>query len=92
MNLNALLKRNKQFRWIILMLTIIVPCSGYVLLGRSARGLMMLMWMFVLGYLTSHLTIYFSDLTSITQYFGAVTVWIASILEINHEILKILGS
>lgn len=91
MKLKNLLKRNKQNRWIILILTIIVPCSGYVLLGRSARGLMMLMWMFVLGYLTSHLTIYFSDSTAIIKYFGVVAVWIASIVEINHETKKIFA-
>lgn len=92
MNLGKVLKRNKKIRWIILILTIVVPCSGYALLGRSTRGLMMLMWMFVLGYLTSHLTIYFFELTFIFKYWGAVAVWIASILEINHDIKKIFAS
>ena len=59
MNLKNILKDNKQIRWLILILTIIIPCSGYVLLDRSARGLMMLMWMFVLGYLTMSLNIFF---------------------------------
>jgi hypothetical protein len=77
-------KKRKIKRWIIVTASIVIPSSGYVLTGRPERGLFMLMWMFLLGYLTCHLNIYSSDTPLFIKCFGAWAVWLASVVEINH--------
>ncbi|WP_126981262.1 hypothetical protein [Acetobacterium bakii] len=77
--------KNKKFKmWMIVISNLLIPSSGYVFIGRSSRGLMMLMWMFVLGYITLHLNIYNPGIPEINKYFGAIAVWIASVFEVYN--------
>jgi len=79
-----LLKNKKLKMWLIVISNIIIPSSGYVFIGRPTRGLLMLMWMFALGYVTYHLNIYNPGIPEINKFFGAIAVWIASIVEVYH--------
>ncbi|MBK5244753.1 MAG: hypothetical protein JJE18_06975 [Eubacteriaceae bacterium] len=79
-----ILKNKKLKMWMIVISNIIIPSSGYVFMGRSTRGLLMLLWMFAFGYITSHLNIYNPGIPEINKFFGAIAVWVASIVEVYH--------
>ncbi len=67
--------------WAILVSSFVVPCSGYVFLGRPVRGLMMMAWLFAFGYITFQLTcdqIHFTGRIS-----GGLAIWVLSLVEIN---------
>ncbi len=59
---------------------LIVPGSGHVLLGKSIRGLMMLFWMFVFGYITFQLTTV--DISLVGRLSGGFAIWVLSVLEV----------
>ncbi|MDQ7093509.1 hypothetical protein REC12_07900 [Desulfosporosinus sp. PR] len=66
--------------WLPVLASFIIPGSGYVLLARPLRGLMMIFWMLILGYITFHLT---SQNISISgRLSGGLAVWVISILEV----------
>ncbi|MBI9092888.1 MAG: hypothetical protein JEZ12_27040 [Desulfobacterium sp.] len=65
--------------WAIFLSALLVPCSGYVLLGRQARGFFMICWFFTFGYITFQLTgeqIHFTGRIS-----GALAIWVLSLVE-----------
>jgi len=76
---------NKLKVFAVVMLSMVMPASGYVLLGKSVRGLMMLMWMFMFGYITYKLTTV--DISLIGRLSGGLGVWTISIVEI-HKLAK----
>ena len=70
----------KKFQYrIVILSAFIVPCSGYVFLGRSGKGLMMLCWLFTFGYITYQLTgdhIHFTG-----RIAGALAIWTLSVVD-----------
>lgn len=66
--------------WILMILTMMVPGSGYVFLGKAMRGLMMLMWMFVFAFITYHLTD--DSISFVGRMSGGFAVWTLSIMEV----------
>ena len=65
--------------WLVVVAAIIVPGSGHVIIGRATRGLLMLFWMFVLGFITFQLTN--ENISIIGRLSGGIAVWALSILE-----------
>lgn len=76
--MNTSLKKNKI--GLTLISSILVPGSGYVILGRPIRGLIMIMWMFGFGYITFHLTS--AEISYIGRLSGGFAVWVVSITEV----------
>lgn len=68
-----------KFRMLML-LTMMVPGSGYVFLGKATRGLMMLMWMFVFAFITYHLTD--ESISFAGRMSGGFAVWTLSVMEV----------
>ena len=59
---------------------IVVPGSGHVLLGRPMRGLLLLFWMLIFGFITFHLT---SATTSpVGRFSGGFAIWAISVVEV----------
>jgi len=71
--------KNKLKIMAVVLLSMVMPCSGYVLLGKSVRGLMMLMWMFMFGYITYKLTSV--NISLIGRLSGGLGVWTISVVE-----------
>lgn len=69
----------------IIILSLIVPSSGYILLNRHVRGMIMLIWMMVMGFITYQLTD--EGISFIGRYSGGFAVWIISVIECHHLIL-----
>jgi len=65
----------------VVLISLIIPSSGYVFLRKSSRGFMMLLWMFLFGYITFQLTS--SDISIIGRLSGAFGVWTISVVEIH---------
>lgn len=64
----------------VIFLNLVIPGSGYVLLGRPIRGLVMLFWMVIFGYVTYNLS---SPETSfIGRISGGLAIWALSAVEI----------
>jgi len=72
--------------WVPVMAAILVPGSGYVLLSRPMRGLVMIFWMCIFGYTTFQLSS--ADISVIGRYSGGIAVWVISVLEVYHITLK----
>lgn len=70
---------NRLKLWLLIIVAIIVPGSGYVITGRSVRGLLMLMWMFVFAFITYHLTD--SSILFPVRLSGGFIVWILTVVE-----------
>lgn len=66
--------------WMLMLLAMMIPSSGYVFLGKSMRGLMMLMWMFVFAFITWHLTD--ESISFVGRMSGGFAVWTLSIMEV----------
>ena len=66
--------------WFPVVAAVIVPGSGYVLLSRPRRGLVMLFWMFIFGYIT--LQVSSSHVSLIGRFSGGIAVWAISVLEV----------
>jgi len=76
-------RTSEKGRWpgyLPLIATILVPGSGYVFLGRPMRGLMMLFWMIIFGYLTFHFSS--TSISFIGRISGGIVVWILSVAEV----------
>ena len=65
--------------WMLVVSAVIVPGSGYVITGRSVRGLLVLMWMFIFAFITYHLTD--SSIPNLVRFSGGFIVWILSVIE-----------
>lgn len=59
----------------------IIPGSGHVVLGKPVRGLLLVFWMFVFGYITFHLTI--PEISLVGRWSGGIAVWFLSMLEVR---------
>ncbi len=68
--------------WILVVLAVILPGSGYVFTGKSTRGMLMLMWMFVFAFITFRLT---DDSVAFAgRLSGGFAVWILSVVEVHR--------
>jgi len=68
--------------WGPVMAAFLVPGSGYVLLSRPMRGLVMIFWMCIFGYITFQLSP--TNISLIGRYSGEIAVWVISVLEVYH--------
>lgn len=68
--------------WAPVVAAFLVPGSGYVLLSRPMRGLVMIFWMCIFGYITFQLSS--TNISVIGRYSGGIAVWVISILEVYH--------
>ncbi|OQY23023.1 MAG: hypothetical protein B6I37_06145 [Desulfobacteraceae bacterium 4572_35.2] len=67
-------------------LAIMLPGSGHLVLGRPARGFILLLWMVVMGFITYNLS---DENTSfIGRYSGGFAILILSVLDIDTIIRK----
>jgi len=72
--------------WGPVMSAFFVPGSGYVLLSRPMRGLVMIFWMCIFGYITFQLSSV--NISVIGRYSGGIAVWVISVLEVYQITLK----
>ncbi len=70
---------NKIPTWMIVIAAIVIPGSGHVILGKPMRGLLLLFWMFVFGYITFQLS--GENISFIGRYSGGIAIWVLTILE-----------
>jgi len=63
----------------LILSAVIIPGSGYVIMGKSVRGLLMLLWMFLFAFITYHLTD--SSIPVLIRFSGGFVVWILSVIE-----------
>jgi len=68
--------------WSPVMAAFLVPGSGYVLLLRPMRGLVMIFWMCIFGYITFQLSS--ANISVIGRCSGGIAVWVISVLEVYH--------
>ena len=66
--------------WLPVAAALIIPGAGHVLLGKSTRGLLMLCWMVIFGYLTFHLSS--PHVSFLGRISGGVAIWVLSVLEV----------
>lgn len=66
--------------WVPVVAALIVPGSGYVLLGYPSRGLQMLFFMGFLGFVTFNLTD--ANISPVGRLAGGVAVWALSVVEV----------
>lgn len=66
--------------WLPVIAAMIIPGSGYVLLSRPMRGLLMVFWMFIFGFITFNLSS--TDISVIGRYSGGIAVWVMSVIEV----------
>jgi len=67
-------------RWVILLAAFFVPGSGHVLLGRPTRGLVMLFWMVIFGYVTFRLAP--PGTRFLGKIGGGIAVWALSVVDV----------
>ncbi|MHB8077070.1 hypothetical protein [Desulfosporosinus fructosivorans] len=60
----------------------LLPGSGYVMLARPMRGLVMIFWMCIFGYITFRLSS--ANISLIGRFSGGIAVWVISVLEVHH--------
>lgn len=66
--------------WLILISALLVPGSGHVFLGRPSRGLVMLFWMVIFGYVTFRLAP--QQAGFIGKISGGAAVWALSVVDV----------
>jgi hypothetical protein len=76
------MKTNRLKKYIILMLSMVIPGAGHVILKRPTRGLFFIFWMYCLGYITYQITS--TDITLIGRLSGGIAVWVLSVLEVDR--------
>lgn len=74
--------KNKLIRWLPVISTLIIPGSGYVLLGKPARAMQMLFFMCFLGFVTFMLT--GPDISPVGRFAGGFGVWALSVIEVHQ--------
>jgi len=70
--------------WLILISALVVPGSGHVFLGRPHRGLVMLFWMVILGFMTFRLAP--PQAGFIGQISGGAAVWALSVIDVTRAL------
>ncbi|MDO9508718.1 MAG: hypothetical protein Q7I97_05160 [Thermovirgaceae bacterium] len=75
--------------WLILLSALVVPGSAHVFLGRPNRGLVMLFWMVILGFMTFRFAP--PQAGFIGQISGGVAVWALSVVD-AAQIMKTKNS
>ncbi len=68
--------------WVPVVAAIVIPGSGYVLLGVPSRGLQMLFFMGFLGFITFTLTD--ANISPVGRFAGGLAVWALSVVEISR--------
>ena len=81
-----MLPEKKYTRLAIFLASVIVPGSGFVLLGKPGRGLMYVVWMLFFGFLTFKATS--PQISLIGRYAGGIAIWALSLVEL-YRLLKI---
>ena len=67
-------------KYLIIFSSILIPGSGHVFLKKPKRGLMLVLWMFALGYITFHITN--DSISYVGRYAGGVMVYLLSVMEV----------
>lgn len=67
-------------KWLPVLAAMIIPGSGHVILGRSTRGLLLVFWMILFGFVTSQLAS--EDVSIVGKFAGGLAVWVISVLEV----------
>lgn len=74
-------KLDKPWRkWLPVLAAMIIPGSGHVILGRSKRGLILLFWMILFGFVTHQLA--GEEISVVGKFSGGLAVWVISVLEV----------
>jgi hypothetical protein len=79
---------HKYSRLAVFLSSVVVPGSGFVLLGRPARGLMYVVWILFFGILTYKATT--PHISMIGRLSGGIAIWALSLVEL-HRLLKARG-
>ncbi|MEL7566074.1 MAG: hypothetical protein AAGU27_14465 [Dehalobacterium sp.] len=66
--------------WLVVLASFVIPGSGYVILGKPVRGLMMVFWMLLFGFVTYNLTS--EEISFIGRLSGGIAVWTLSLVEV----------
>lgn len=77
------MNKDKLKYYLTILSSILVPGSGYVFLGLSVRGLIMLMWMFAFAFITYQLTA--PDMAFIWRISGGLMIWVVTILDVQKR-------
>jgi hypothetical protein len=77
--------RNKLPKFVILLLSILIPGMGHLLLGRQVRGLIFIFWIIIFTYITFQLST--PDISALGRLSGGIAVWLLSVLEV-YKILR----
>jgi hypothetical protein len=73
--------------WLTILSSVVVPGSGYVLIGLPKRGLTMIMWMVAFAFITYHLTPV--NISFVGKISGGILVWVLSVLDVEKKAKKI---
>lgn len=73
---------SRSRKGLILLLAMLIPGSGHVILGQPKRGLILLFWMVLLGFLTSRFA--GPEVSIVGQYAGGLAVWILSVMDVHR--------
>lgn len=71
--------------WLVVLSSFLIPGSGYVILGKPTRGLIMVFWMILFGFVTFNLTS--ENISFIGRAAGGIAVWTLSLVEV-YQIAK----
>ena len=64
----------------------VIPAAGHLLLGRPMRGFIMLLWMFVMGFITYKLTN--ENISFIGRFSGGFAIYVLSVLDVHRFIAR----
>lgn len=84
--MKVLVNNRKVPFWFPIFAALVIPGSGYVLLGRPMRALQMLFFMGFFGFLTYRLS--GMDISLIGRLAGAFAIWALSVVEV-HRLAKL---
>ena len=60
----------------------LIPSSGYLILGHYSRGFIMLLWMLVMSFITYQLTD--ESISFVGRYSGGFAILVLSVLEVHN--------
>lgn len=72
--------------WLTIFSSVVVPGSGYVLIGLPKRGLTMVMWMVAFSFITFHLTP--ADVSFVGKISGGLLIWVVSVIDVEKRAKK----